>query len=176
LVDSAQLECIAKPRILDICCGTATVILSFAKRYPESTAVGIDFSHGMLLKAKEKKVNQKVNLIEGDATLLPFSNDVFDVVACSHALYELKGEARSKALKEMRRVVKPDHGMILIMEHEIPSHPITKLLFKIRMALVGSADAQAFLGAGLEPFNKIFSKVDLSHTPSGKSRLLRCAK
>ena len=54
LVDSAQLECIAKPCILDICCGAGTVILTFAKRYPKSTAVGLDFSHGMLRKAKEK--------------------------------------------------------------------------------------------------------------------------
>ena len=176
LVDSAQLECIAKPRILDICCGTGTVILTFAKRYPESTAVGFDFSHGMLLKAKEKDPNKKVLFAEGDAALLPFANDVFDVVACSHALYELKGAARTEALKEMKRVVNPAHGSVLIMEHEIPKNPFIKLLFKIRMSLVGSADAKEFLSAGFEPFKKNFSKVHLSHSPSGKSRLLRCAK
>lgn len=176
LADSAHLGCIAKPRILDICCGTGTVILTFAKRYPESTAVGFDFSHGMLCKAKEKDPNQKVLFAEGDAVLLPFSNDVFDVVACSHALYELKGAARIDALKEMKRIVKPGHGSVLIMEHEIPKHPFVRLLFKIRMTLVGSAGAQAFLGEGLEPFKKIFSNVHLSHSPSGKSRLLRCAK
>ena len=27
---------------------------------------------------------------------------------CSHALYELKGESRQKALLEMKRVVRPD--------------------------------------------------------------------
>jgi ubiquinone/menaquinone biosynthesis C-methylase UbiE len=176
LVDSAQLGCITEPRILDICCGTGTVILSFAKRYPESTAAGIDFSHGMLRKAKKKDRSQKVLFIEGNAALLPFSNDVFDVVACSHALYELKGAARTAALKEMKRVVKTGHGAVLIMEHEIPKQPFIKFLFKIRLTLVGSADAKAFLGAGLEPFKDIFSKVHLSHSPSGKSRLLRCTK
>lgn len=176
LVDSAQLGCIEKPRILDICCGTGTVILTFAKRYPESIAVGFDFSHGMLRKAKEKDPSQKVLFAEGDAALLPFANDAFDVVACSHALYEVKGEARIEALKEMKRVVKPSLESVLIMEHEIPKHPFIKLLFKIRMGLVGSADAKAFLGAGLEPFKKVFSTVQLSHSPSGKSRLLRCTK
>lgn len=176
LVDSAQPGDIANPRILDICCGTGTVILTFAKRYPESTAVGVDFSHGMLRKAKKKDPQKKVLFVEGNAALLPFSNDVFDVVACSHALYELKGAARTEALQEMKRVVKPGHGSVLIMEHEIPKHPFIKLLFKIRMALVGSADAKAFLGAGFEPFKEIFSMVHLSHSPSGKSRLLRCAK
>ena len=72
LVDSAQLEGIAKPRIPDICCGTGTVIFTFAKRYPESTLVGFDFSHGMLLKAKEKASGKKVFLVEGDAALLYF--------------------------------------------------------------------------------------------------------
>jgi len=176
LVDSAQQGCIEKPRILDICCGTGTVILTFAKRYPESIVVGVDFSHGMLRKAKEKDLNKKVLLAEGDASMLPFSNDVFDVVACSHALYELKGVVRTDALKEMKRVVKPEYGSVLIMEHEIPKHPFIKLLFKIRMTLAGSADAKAFLGAGLEPIKDIFPKVYLSHSPSGKSRLLRCTK
>jgi ubiquinone/menaquinone biosynthesis C-methylase UbiE len=176
LVDSAQLGCIENPRLLDICCGTGTAILSFAKRYPESTSVGLDFSRGMLLKAKEKDPDKTARFAEGDAALLPFADDVFDVVACSHALYELKGETRTAALKEMKRVVKPGNGVVLIMEHEKPKQPLIKLLFKIRISLVGSADAKAFLGEGLEPFKKIFSKVDLSHSPSGKSRLLRCAK
>jgi ubiquinone/menaquinone biosynthesis C-methylase UbiE len=165
-----------EPRILDICCGTGTVILNFAKRYPESTAVGVDFSYGMLRKGEKKDPSKKVHFIEADAALLPFATDSFDVAVCSHALYELKGEPRTEALKEMKRVVKPGHGVVLIMEHEIPKQPFVKLLFKIRMRLVGSADAKAFLGEGLGPFKKIFSKVELSHTPSGKSRLLRCTQ
>ena len=176
LVDSAQLEYIEEPKILDICCGTGTVILNFAKRYPESTAVGVDFSYGMLRKGENKDPLKKVLFIAGDAALLPFATDAFDVAVCSHALYELKGETRTAALQEMKRVVKPGHGEDLIMEHEKPKQPFIRLLFKIRMRLVGSADAKAFLGAGLEPFKKIFSKVELSHSPSGKSRLLRCAK
>jgi len=124
---------------------------------------------------EEKDYFKRVTFFEGDAALLPFSNDVFDVTVCSHALYELKGEARTDALKEMKRIVKPG-GTVLIMEHEVPAHPLIKLLFKIRMSLVGSAGAKEFLGAGLEPFKQLFSEVQLSHTPSGKSRLVRCLK
>jgi len=175
LVDCAKLEGFAKPHILDICCGTGSVILAFAQKYPESTSVGLDFSHGMLHKAKEKDFAQMVNFFEGDAALLPFLNDIFDVVICSHALYELKVDARIDALKEMKRVVKPG-GTVLIMEHEVPTHPFIKLLFKIRMSLVGSGGAIGFLGAGLEPFKQLFSEVQLSHTPSGKSRLVCCIK
>ena len=175
MVDCAQLEGVAKPRILDICCGTGSVILTFAQEYPESTSIGLDFSHGMLHKAKEKDSTQIVSFLEGDAASLPLSNDIFDVVTCSHALYELRGETRMDALKEMKRVVKPG-GRVLIMEHELPTHPLIKFLFNIRMSLVGSSGAKAFLNEDLEPFQQLFSKVQLSHSPSGKSRLVCCIK
>ena len=54
LVDSAQLEDKSNPRILDICCGTGSVVLAFAKQFSEILAIGYDFSLGMLQKAKKK--------------------------------------------------------------------------------------------------------------------------
>lgn len=175
LVDAAHLEGKPKPRILDICCGTGSVILAFKERYPESEAIGYDFSPGMLSKAREKDRSGQVVFVEGDAAELHFDESSFDVVTCSHALYELKGETRETALREMRRVVRPD-GYVLLMEHEIPSHPIVKLLFYVRMLSMGSQDAREFLNGGLEPFKKIFSHVTLSHSQSGKSKLISCQK
>jgi ubiquinone/menaquinone biosynthesis C-methylase UbiE len=175
LVDCAQLEGVTKPRILDICCGTGAAIFTFASKYPGSTPVGLDFSRGMLRRASEKDSAQVVNFIEGDAAWLPFSSDAFDVVSCSHAFYELKGEARTRALMEMKRVVKPG-GSVLIMEHEMPRHPLTRFLFSIRMSLVGSAGVKMFLRAGLEPFQRLFPEVRLFLSPSGKSRLFCCIK
>jgi hypothetical protein len=75
----------------------------------------------------------------------------------------------------MKRVVKPG-GRVLIMEHEIPEHPLIKFLFNLRMSLVGSNGTNAFLGAGLETFRQIFSEVNTSNSPSGKSRLVCCIK
>ena len=91
LADSAQLEKKINASVLDICCGTGSVILSFAKHFPGIIAIGYDFSHGMLLQASAKDLSGSLGLIEGDAAVLPFKNDLFDVVCCSHALYELKG-------------------------------------------------------------------------------------
>lgn len=175
LVNAAHLEGKPMPRILDICCGTGSVILAFKERYPESVAIGYDFSPGMLRKAREKDVSGQVMFIEGDAAALNFDENSFDVVTCSHALYELKGETREKALREMKRVVRPD-GYVLLMEHEIPRHPVVKLLFYVRMFSMGSDDAREFLKAGVEPFKKVFSSVTLSHSRSGKSKLVSCQK
>ena len=173
LTDSAQLEHKTRAKVLDICCGTGSVILSFAKRFPDIFAIGYDFSHGMLFKASEKDLSDRLILIEGDAAILPFKNDLFDIVCCSHALYELKGPVRKEALLEMRRVVK-SNGRVLIMEHEVPRKSFIKMLFYIRMLMMGPKDSREFLKQGISPFKKIFSNVSLSHTKSGKSKLFIC--
>jgi ubiquinone/menaquinone biosynthesis C-methylase UbiE len=175
LVDSAQLEDKRQPKVLDICCGTGSVILSFAERFPNILAIGYDFSLGMLRKAKEKDLSDKVIYIMGDAASLSFVDNHFDIVCCSHALYELKGQVRKKALLEMKRVVKPN-GMVLIMEHEVPRGLLVKILFYIRMLMMGPTDSMEFLKKGMNPFREIFTHVTLSHTRSGKSKLLACRK
>ena len=175
LVDSAQLENKKQPKVLDICCGTGSVILSFAEQFSDILAIGYDFSLGMLHKAKEKDLSDKVIFILGDAASLPFENNYFDIICCSHALYELKGQDRKKALFEMKRVIKPN-GKVLIMEHEVPRKKLIKILFYIRMLLMGWKDSREFLKKGMIPFQEVFDSVTLSHTRSGKSKLFICKK
>ncbi len=129
----------------------------------------------MLGKAKQKDLADTILLVQGDAARLAFVDDCFDVVCCSHALYELTGQARTDALREMKRVVKPE-GMVLIMEHEVPANPLMKKLFQLRMLMMGSADSREFLLQDLSPYQQIFANVSLSHTPSGKSKLIICQK
>lgn len=175
LVESAHLGSRPAPRILDICCGTGSVILAFAERHPGSMAIGCDFSHGMLRKAREKNTANRAVFVEGDAAALPFAASSFDVVTCSHALYELRGESRESALREMKRVARTD-GLVLIMEHEVPRRRVVRLLFRIRMLSMGAVDAREIMKGGLGPYERVFSRVSLSHSRSGKSRLMSCRK
>ncbi len=175
LVDSAQIEQGDTVRILDICCGTGSVILAFAEHYPQAFTSGYDFSAGMLRKAKQKDETDAVAFVQGDAARLSYVDNCFDIVCCSHALYELRGQVRIDALMEMKRVVKPG-GKVLIMEHEVPRHPVVKILFHLRMLMMGSTDAREFLQQDLQPYERIFADVGLSHTPSGKSKLITCCK
>ena len=175
LVDSSRVNSAGKARILDICCGTGSVILTFLKKYPTALAVGYDFSRGMLQVAKQKDVSRKTILVQGDASRLPFIDGCFDIVCCSHALYELKGQARTDALNEMKRVAKED-GMVLLMEHEVPTNIFEKILFYIRLMMMGSYESREFLQQDLSLYKNIFSNVTVTHTVSGKSKLIICYK
>jgi len=139
LVQMSSTHDVSHPSILDVCCGTGAVVSGFANHYAESLTVGCDFSHGMLRKARAKRDAQKALFVEGHAALLPFVDESFDVITCSHALYELKGQDRQAALREMKRVVKPT-GIVLLMEHEVPQNLFLKLLFDLRMMTMGAAD------------------------------------
>ncbi|WP_246804588.1 hypothetical protein [Desulfosarcina cetonica] len=62
------------------------------------------------------------------------------------------------------------------MEHEVPRKRWVKVLFSIRMLMMGPKDAQEFVNQGISPFQRLFSQVALTHTPSGKSKLIICRK
>ena len=175
LAESAALSHFDVPWGLDICCGTGAVVLALADRYPRGIFVGCDFSHGMLHAARRKDSTGRITFIQGNAATLPFADDTFHVVSCSHALYELKGADRFDALNEMKRVVRRD-GVVLIMEHEAPTGALAALMFRLRLRAMGTADAREFAASGLEPYQQMFPLVSLCHTPSGKSKLIGCRK
>jgi len=151
------------------------VIVAFGKSYLDAVLVGYDFSHGMLRKDQEKSAASRAVYVEGDAAQLHFPDASFDVITCSHALYELKGEAQEKALEEMSRVMHPE-ALPLLMEHEVPSRPLIRLLFYMSLFTMGSTDAREFVEGGIQRLKRIFFRVALSHSPSGKSRLMICQK
>jgi ubiquinone/menaquinone biosynthesis C-methylase UbiE len=72
-------------RVLEVGCGTGHW-LSILQR--QAQIVGIDQSLNMLRKAIEQKVGY--SLIQGDAGLLPFQNNSFDMVYCVNALHHFK--------------------------------------------------------------------------------------
>ncbi len=70
--------------ILDMGCGTGTLLTRLARLYHKGRLVGLDFSKGMLEKTKGKTLraglDAQVDLVLGDAENLPFRNKVFDVL------------------------------------------------------------------------------------------------
>jgi ubiquinone/menaquinone biosynthesis C-methylase UbiE len=164
-------------RVLDLCTGTASVLPSLGERVGASgRVVGLDFSRGMLSVAAAK-VRGAVNirLVEADAAVLPFATESFDAVTCSHAFYELKGEAQEHALVEIRRVLRPC-GAFLMMEHDVPGNVVIRMLFYLRLTAIGAGKALAFLRREQEILRSHFARVEKSAAPGGRSKLLVCWK
>ncbi|MEU6209360.1 demethylmenaquinone methyltransferase [Streptomyces sp. JL4002] len=101
-------------KVLDLAAGTATSSLPYAAT--GAYVVPCDFSLGMLAEGKKK--HSWLPLTAGDATRLPFRDDVFDTVTISFGLRNVQDT--EAALREMYRVTKPG-GQVVISEFSQPT-------------------------------------------------------
>lgn len=85
--------------------------------YPEDVRLtGVDLTPEMLAVAETNaaKIGRFIRLIEGDAQDLPFATGSFDSVVCTYALCSVPDDSR--AIGEMRRVLKPG-GRLILVDH-----------------------------------------------------------
>jgi ubiquinone/menaquinone biosynthesis C-methylase UbiE len=106
----SHLEIRSGDLVLDLGCGTGTLIQHLLKIAPEAEIFGLDPSAEMLEIAKQK-LPDSVQLTAGSATNLPFPNDCFDVLVSTSALHYFRNPDR--AIQEMQRVLKPSGRLIL---------------------------------------------------------------
>ena len=101
---------------LDIATGTGTIARLIAKN-TNADIYSIDFSEGMIKKAKEysKKENLKINFRIAEVENIPFRDNFFDVVTCSYGLYWFYN--KDKVIKEIRRVLRPK-GTVILLEKD----------------------------------------------------------
>jgi demethylmenaquinone methyltransferase/2-methoxy-6-polyprenyl-1,4-benzoquinol methylase len=141
-----------KPQnVLDIATGTADFAIenlnSGAKK-----VVGLDISEGMLnvgkAKIKQKKVDDRIELVLGDSENLPFPDASFDAITVGFGVRNF--ENLEKGLFEMLRVLKPG-GVCAVLEFSKPkSFPIKNLYnfyFKRILPTIGkkiSKDSAAY--------------------------------
>ena len=136
----ARQELITQARIedgqcvLDIGCGTGTLIMLLKKRYPTVEVAGIDPDPKALRRAKSKATRAAVSLQldQGFADELPYQDDSFDRVFSSFMFHHLEDEDRETMLREALRVLKSggsfhlldfasDHGSHGLLGHLIHS-------------------------------------------------------
>ncbi len=94
-------------RLLNVGCAHGPDFIPFKERFE---LYGIDISGRMLeLAEKYAEKNQfQVNLTQADARQIPYSDDSFDDAIAVATYHHIEGkEERLKALRELRRVLKP---------------------------------------------------------------------
>lgn len=99
-------------KILDIGCGTGELAYQLADDLKDSEIHGIDISKTMIDKAKVKKGNHNVKFKVGDVEDLPYKDNAFDVITCSHSFHHYPD--KEKAISEMYRVLKHDGRLMII--------------------------------------------------------------
>lgn len=67
----------------------------------------------------KNNLQEKLTLIHGDATALPFEDNSFDVIINEAMLTMLVGDRKDKALKEYFRVLKPG-GRVVTQDVFLP--------------------------------------------------------
>jgi SAM-dependent methyltransferase len=104
-----QYELTARASVLELGCGPGDLWIENMDRIPKGWQLTLsDFSPGMLDQAQEKlSIFSHMNKFELiDAQAIPYEDDLFDIVIANHFLYHVPD--RSKALSEIRRVLKPN--------------------------------------------------------------------
>jgi SAM-dependent methyltransferase len=101
-------------RILDIGCGTGRFAAEVASRFPESQVWGLDLSRKMLKRAawRAGPWKKRLHLVRGDSERLPFADNFFDVVTCSHSFHHYPNQAH--VIADTFRVLRPGGRLMLI--------------------------------------------------------------
>ena len=147
--------------VLDVPAGDGFYSLLLARRvYPHGRVVAADISPAYLDRARERITKHDllapVEFREADAYALPFDDASFDAVWCAESLISLTDPV--KALREMRRVVKPG-GAVLVLEadefhHIILNWPVA-LELDVSRATAAATRAEYGTAAALTPARKV---------------------
>lgn len=61
-----------------------------------------------------------------------------------------------------------------MMEHDVPPNPFVRVLFYLRLALIGSGGAINFLRREQEMLERYFASVAKVLAPAGRSKVMIC--
>ena len=142
LVSAANIE--PGHHILDIGCGTGTLVVKLKRQYPSAQVVGIDPDPKALRRARIKvtRAAVSVQLDSGFADELPYKEDSFDRVFSSFMFHHLEEQEREDMLREVLRVLRVGgsfHLLDFVMDDA--SHGFFDRLFQAHARMKDNRDA-----------------------------------
>lgn len=130
-------------RVLEIAAGTGRVTRQLLAR-PIRELVVTDLNPPMLDEARRRIGEEpRATWHAADAQELPFPDASFDAVVCAFGLMFVPDKPR--ALREMRRVLRPGGTLLLSTWDRLDANPASEMLHKLALATV-PGDPPTFMG------------------------------
>jgi ubiquinone/menaquinone biosynthesis C-methylase UbiE len=103
-------------RVLDIGCGTGSIVALLKRDCPDVTVVGLDPDPKALARATRKaaRAGASIQFDQGFSDELPYADASFDRVFSSFMFHHIYADRREKTLKEVYRVLSPGGSLHLL--------------------------------------------------------------
>jgi len=146
-------EIVDGEKVLDVGCGSGTLLIEAKMRYPDADCVGID-PDKEILQLAERKLEQagvKARLVQGFAQELPFPPAAFDLAISTLIFHHLSTPVKRDAIKEIYRILK-DKGRFMLADFGQPDSIFVKLLLNLGGIFDGTSNMKDNIEGNLPVF------------------------
>ncbi len=137
-------------RVLDLGCGTGTLLAQLAAAQPQAQLTGVDPDPAVLKRAARRLAGtpRPVRLLRAGAQALPLPEDSIDVVVSTLVFHHLPDAVKDAAVGEVRRVL-TSRGRFLLVDFGPPQDGLTGALVRLGSLFDGRANMRAQLAGEL---------------------------